>query len=187
MKIGFVVFDGLTALDFVGVYDPLTRLNTMGFMPEVSWDICAMTETVTDNESLKIVPTRIEPFLSEYDMIVVPGGFGTRSLVDDVKFIDWLKSASACQYKVSVCTGSLLLGAAGYLKGKAATSHPTSLDQLRQYGAEVRDERIVDEGDVITAAGVSASIDLGLYLCEKLAGADAKQRIKRQMDYPYGD
>jgi cyclohexyl-isocyanide hydratase len=187
MKIAFITYDGLTALDFVGIYDPLTRLGTMGFMPDLSWDICATTETVTDAENLKFVPTRIEPFLSEYDLIVVPGGFGTRALIEDTHFINWLKTASACKYKTSVCTGSLLLGAAGFLQGKAATSHPTALDQLRKFTPDVRTDRIVDQGDVITAGGVAASIDLGLYLCQKIAGPDTKQRIKHQMDYPYGD
>ena len=86
--------------------------------------------------------------------------------------------------KASICTGSLLLGAAGFLKGKKATTHPEAFGELRKYCSSVVDERIVDEGDVITAGGVSSSIDLGLYLCEKLAGRAVKEQIRRQIDYP---
>ncbi|MCZ6556639.1 MAG: DJ-1/PfpI family protein, partial [SAR324 cluster bacterium] len=94
---------------------------------------------------------------------------------------------ASCKYKASVCTGSLLFGAAGFLQGKRATTHPNAYDALRPYCAEVVRQRIVDEGDLVTAGGVTSGIDLGLFLCEKFAGAEAKAAIKKQMDYPYGD
>jgi cyclohexyl-isocyanide hydratase len=106
-------------------------------------------------------------------------------LQQEPDFIEWLQTFDATRLKVSVCTGSLLLGAAGYLKGKRATTHPTSLKELEPYCAAVEAARIVDEGDVITAGGVSASIDAGLYVVERLAGSEARNRITRQMDYPY--
>ncbi len=87
--------------------------------------------------------------------------------------------------KASVCTGALLLGAAGFLKGKRATTHPNNFDELAPYCAEVVDERVVDEGDIVTARGVTSAIDLGLYLVERLASAAARARIAKQMDYPY--
>jgi cyclohexyl-isocyanide hydratase len=96
-----------------------------------------------------------------------------------------LRTADACKYKVSVCTGALLLGAAGFLTGKTATTHRTAFNDLKPYCASVVDQRIVDEGDVITARGVTSSIDLGLYLCEKLAGHEVKERIRQQMDYEH--
>jgi cyclohexyl-isocyanide hydratase len=84
-----------------------------------------------------------------------------------------------------VCTGSLLLGAAGFLRGKRATTHPAAFEALRPHCARVVDDRVVDEGDVVTARGVASSIDLGLRLCERLAGAEVRERIALQMDYPY--
>jgi len=84
-----------------------------------------------------------------------------------------------------VALGSLPPGAAGFLKDKRATTHPRAFGDLRKYRAQVMDSRIVDEGDVITARGVTSSIDLGLYVCERLAGRQAEQLIRRQMDYPY--
>ncbi len=183
MKIGFIIYDGMTALDFIGAYDPLTRLKTKGFMPDLQWEICAFTSEVRDYSGLKFVPGKVKMSLNEYDMIIVPGGFGTRRLSEDTDFIGWLKGAKPCPLKVSVCTGALLLGAADFLKGKKATTHPSELDHLRRYCSSVVRERIVEDGDVITAGGVTSSIDMGLYLCEKLAGSDVKEQIRLQMDY----
>lgn len=128
---------------------------------------------------------RIAPDLSGYDLIFIPGGFGTRQLVNVPEFVDWLKSAKDVKHKVSVCTGSLLLGAADFLREKRATTHPNAYDLLRPYCVEVITERIVKDGNVITGGGVATSVDLGLYLCETLAGPEAAQRIQKQMDYPY--
>jgi len=187
MNIAFIIYDGMTALDFVGVYDPVTRLKTMGFISDLRWEICAYTDEVRDTADLLFVPTLVGQSLQDYDMVIVPGGYGTRTLVDDAGFIAWLKTAESCKLKVSVCTGSLLLGAAGYLAGKRATTHPTAYADLQRYCSSVVDQRVVDEGEVITARGVTSSIDLGLYLCEKFAGHEVKERIRRQMDYQTSD
>jgi cyclohexyl-isocyanide hydratase len=118
-------------------------------------------------------------------MVFVPGGFGTRALQSDPAFVEWLKTASSARLKVSVCTGALLLGAAGFLKGRRATTHPSAYAELQAYcGSLVRD-RVVDEGDVVTAGGVASAIDAGLHIVHKLAGAEARKRIAAQMDYPY--
>ena len=185
MKIGFIIYDGMTALDFIGAYDPVTRLSTMGFLPDLQWEVCARSMTVEDGAGLAFLPTRVGEPLHAYDMIIVPGGPGSRTLIEDTLFIEWLRTAGPCKLKVSVCTGALLLGAAGFLKGKTATTHRSAFDDLRPFCASVVDRRIVDEGDIITARGVSASIDLGLYLCEKLAGREVKERIRQQMDYEH--
>jgi transcriptional regulator GlxA family with amidase domain len=185
MKIAFVVFNGLTTLDFIGIYDPLTRLKTMGFMPDLEWDICAHTDIVKDDRGLVMVPTAIQESLQSYDVLVVPGGYGTRTLVQDKNFIEWLKTAMPCKLKVSVCTGALLLGAAGFLRDKRATTHRSAFQELEPFCQKVMDHRIVDEGNIITARGVSSGIDEGLYVVERLAGAEARSKIARQMDYPY--
>jgi transcriptional regulator GlxA family with amidase domain len=182
MKIAFVIFDVLTTLDFVGVYDAVTRLKTMHYMEDVEWDICAYTETVSDKLGLVITPNKVRQSLADYDLVIVPGGYGTRQLVSDTGFLEWLKTSENCKLKASVCTGSLLFGAVGFLEGKRATTHPSSYAELAKY-CTVVDERVVDEGDIITARGVSSSIDLGLYLCEKFAGREVKEQIRKQMDY----
>lgn len=185
MKVGFIIYEGMTALDFIGIYDPLIRLKTTGFMPDLQWEICSYSATVKDSSGLIFTATQVRPPLQTYDMIVIPGGFGARKLKDDKDFIDWLKTAKSCRLKVSVCTGSLLLGSAGFLKDKKATTHRSSFTELLKYCSQVVDERIVDEEDVITARGVTSSIDLGLYICKKLAGPKAEEKIRQQMDYTY--
>ena len=185
MKVAFIIYDGMTSLDFIGVYDPVTRLKIMGFIPDLQWDVCALSKEVKDKTDLQFTPTKVGGPLRDYDMVIVPGGFGSRKLLNDAKFINWIKTAEHCKLKVSVCTGALLLGAAGFLKGKTATTHPNAFRDLQKYCLSVVNQRVVDEGEVITARGVTSSIDLGLYLCEKLAGREAKEKIRKQMDYPY--
>ncbi len=185
MKAAFVVFDRMTALDFVGFYDPVSRLKTMKIVEDFEWRICAMTRRVVDDRGLGFEADTVAEPLSGYDMLFVPGGLGTRSLQHDVGFIDWLKTARAVPLKISVCTGALLIGAAGFLQGRRATTHPSAYKELEPYCATVVRERVVDEGNIITARGVSSSIDVGLHLVQRLAGADARDRVAAQMDYPY--
>jgi cyclohexyl-isocyanide hydratase len=104
-------------------------------------------------------------------------------LVDDAGFIAWLKTSAPCELKPSVCTGSLLLGAAGFLEGRRATTHPNAFRELERFCAKVVDQRVVDEGDVVTAGGVTSAIDLGLHLVERFVGREGGERIRRQMDY----
>src|SRR5262245_52681542 len=170
MTAAFLIFDRMTALDFVGVYDPLTRLRSMGILPDFSWRICALTAAVTDDRGLRFLPETVGEPLSSFDLVVVPGGYGTRVLKEDAVFLDWLRGAAAVPLKAAVCTGSLLFGAAGFLTGRAATTHPNALSELAPYCARLAEERVVDEGDVITAGGVTAALDLGLSLVERLAG-----------------
>jgi cyclohexyl-isocyanide hydratase len=130
-----------------------------------------------------MVPTCIPTSLAGYDVLIVPGGVGTRTLIHDQHFIEWIRTAQAVPSKVSICTGSLILGAAGFLKDKAATTHFSEYDTLQPFCRAVSKDRIVEEGDVVTAGAVAASIDLGLYLCEKWAGPEAARDIQRCMNY----
>lgn len=187
MNIAFVVYTNMTALDFIGIYDPITRLQSMGLMPDVHWEICAIADSVQDCHGLTFTPTLVNQSLQSFDLLIVPGGITALvyQLAQDAAFIEWLKTATPCPLKASVCTGSLLLGAAGFLANKPATTHPNALKELGEFCTQVRDERVVDAETVITARGVTASIDLGLYLCEKFVGAEATAQIRAQMDYPY--
>ena len=190
MKAAFVVFDNMTFLDFIGFYDAVTRLKTMKFMADFSWNVCARTAQpgaqVTDDRGLKVVADTVGNSLAGYDLLFIPGGFGTRALQHDRAFVDWITTAQDVPLKTSVCTGSLLLGAAGFLAGKRATTHPGAYKELEPYCATVVQQRIVDEGALVTGGGVSTSIDLGLHMVERLVGKDARTRVAKQMDYPYG-
>lgn len=183
MRLAFCIFDGMTVLDFVGAYDPLTRLDRMDFMP-VEWDVCARSSSVSADE-LSLEVDQVDPDLGEYDLVFFPGGLATRELRHDESFLEWVRTADNCEYLTSVCTGSLLLGAAGFLEGKRATTHPNAFDTLAEY-ATVIDDRVVKDGNVITGRGVASALDLGLYLVELLADAETRAAIAAQMDYPYG-
>ncbi|HUL41972.1 MAG TPA: DJ-1/PfpI family protein [Burkholderiales bacterium] len=185
MKAAFVVFERMTSLDFVGFYDPVTRLKSMQIMDDFEWRICSLTRQVADDRGLRFEADIVAEPLSSYDMLFVPGGFGTQKLQRDRSFLDWLRTARSVPLKVSVCTGSLLLGAAGFLVGRRATTHHSAYKELEPYCGMVVRDRVVDEGDIITAGGVSSSIDAGLHVVQRLAGSDARARIANQMDYPY--
>jgi transcriptional regulator GlxA family with amidase domain len=185
MKCALVVFERITALDFVGFYDAFTRLASLKIREDLRWRICGREATVADDRGLRIAAHAVNEPLDGYDLLFVPGGWGTRELQHDRAFVDWLKTAQRVPLKVSVCTGALLLGAAGFLRGRRATTNPAAYAELEPYCGTVVRQRIVDEGDLITAGGVSASIDLGLYLVQRLAGAAARERVAAQMDYPY--
>lgn len=188
MEVAFIIFNGMTSLDLIGVYDPVSRLKTMGYLPDLEWEICAHSAEVKDQAGLSFVPTKVDEPLKGFDMIVVPGGPSVRKLMGDKKFVKWLQTAKSCRLKISVCTGSLLLGVAGFLIEKRATTHHSALITLRRFCSSAeKNQRIVDEGDIITAAGVTSSIDLGLYLCQKMAGQDAKTRICQQIEYQNSD
>lgn len=185
MRAAFVVFDRMTSLDFIGFYDPVTRLKSMKILEDFEWRICSSRQQVVDDRGLGIAADTVGAPLDSYDLLFVPGGLGTRALQHDRPFVDWLRTGRSAPLKVSVCTGALLLGAAGFLRGRRATTHPSAYLELEPYCAEVVRERVVDEGDIITARGVSSAIDAGLHLVQRLAGAEARQRIATQMDYPY--
>ena len=185
MKIAFVMFDDLTFLDLIGFYDPVTRLKTMGFIEDLTWDTCAMTEKIIDERGLSVLASKVNEPLTNYDLLFIPGGMGTRKLQKDKAFIDWIRTAETARLKVSVCTGSLILGMAGFLKGKRATTHPNALEDLKAYCTDPSRQRVVDEGDVVTGGGVATSLDLGLHIVERLTSADVRRKIAKQMDYPY--
>lgn len=181
MQIAVLLFDKLNALDAVGPYEVLRGIPGAGMCfvaaePGPKHTECRALALVADH-SLHAVPRP--------DVVVVPGGSGELDARADERVLEWLRGAhDASQWTTSVCTGSLLLGAAGLLEGKRATSHWTALDALRQFGAEpVADERIVFDGKVVTAAGVSAGIDMALTLATEIAGAEVAQAIQLAIEY----
>ena len=183
-RIAFLVFPRLTFLDFVGAYDALRRVATMSIDPAVTHRIIGTEAEIADETGLVMKPDAVYEDLAPFDLLYVPGGLGTRLLMDDRRLIDYLRTWGAERPLASVCTGALLLGRAGYLRELRATTHHRAYDLLRPLCREVvTDRRIVDEGRVITAGGVASSLDLGLYLVEKFWGADARLKIAAQMEY----
>jgi putative intracellular protease/amidase len=180
MNIAIPIFDRLTALDAVGPYEVLSRLPgaTVHFIAETPG--AKRTET----EMLALSADRALTDLRDPDVIVVPGGFGTRPLMHDETMLGWLRDAhQTSQWTTSVCTGSLLLAAAGILEGLEATTHWLALDVLSAYGALPVSRRVVRQGKVMTAAGVSAGIDMALTLAAEIAGPELAQAIQLGIEY----
>ena len=180
MEIVIPIFDGITALDAVGPYEVLSRLPGA----ELKFAALEPGPKRTENDVLALFADHALAELPHPEVVVVPGGFGTRALMHDEAMLDWVRGAhERSEWTTSVCTGALILGAAGILRGLKATTHWLSLDMLRDLGAEPTLERVVEEGKVITAAGVSSGIDMALRLAAHVAGDEAAQAIQLGIEY----
>jgi transcriptional regulator GlxA family with amidase domain len=180
MRIAILIFDKLTALDAIGPYEVLSRLPgaELSFVAKEAGMKRADTGRLGLNADLAISE------LPDPDLVLVPGGEGNRPLLADEEVLDWLRGAhEGSTWTTSVCTGSLLLGAAGILEGKRATSHWAFRDRLRDYGAEPVAERVVHDGKVITAAGVAAGIDMALSLAARDVGDEFAQAVQLGIEY----
>jgi len=180
MDIAIPIFDRITALDAVGPYEVLSRLPGA----RVRWVAIQAGTYKTDNRMLTMTADEPISAVPHPEIIVVPGGFGTRDLMTPNPLLDWIRAAhETSQWTTSVCTGSLLLGAAGLLTGLDATSHWAALDDLAALGAKPTLERVVERGKIITAAGVSSGIDMALRLAAHIAGDEFAQGIQLGIEY----
>jgi putative intracellular protease/amidase len=179
MDIVFLAFHGLTPLDLVGPYEVLSRVpNARPILaaPNKGTIICGGHLPVVAEHSLEEI--------SSADILVVPGGPGIRDLLDDEKALSWVRKVhSSTQWTTSVCTGSLLLAASGILKDTPATTHWNAMGMLADLGAIPKDDRIVRENKIITAAGVSSGIDMALALAALIAGEDIAQALQLRIEY----
>lgn len=180
MDIAFLLFDRITALDAIGPYEVLSRVPGA----TVRFVAAEPGPQRTDTGFLTLMADHGLADVPRPDIIVVPGGPGTRDLVDDEAVLEWVMAVHRnSRWTASVCTGALVLGAAGILQGRKATTHWAALDQLSAHGARATSMRIVQEGRIITAAGVSAGIDLGLRLAQLVAGEDIARAIQLIIEY----
>lgn len=179
MRIGLVLFPDLTQLDLTGPAEVFGRLP--GCEVVYLWK---SLDPVRSDSGLSLVPTATFADCGALDVICVPGGPGQVALMDDAETLDFLRRvAPGCRFVTSVCTGSLVLGAAGLLAGYRATCHWASLDQLALLGVEPVAERVVRDRNRVTGAGVTSGIDFALTLAAELAGPEAAQRIQLQLEY----
>jgi len=180
MQIAILVFPKLTALDAIGPYEVLSRIP--GF--ELTFVGVDAGELRTDTGRLGISADATLDEVTEPDVLLIPGGEGNRPLLHDETVLDWVRGVhEKSTWTTSVCTGSLVLGAAGILEGKRATSHWAYREELRKYGAEPVAERVVEDGKVMTAAGVSAGIDMALTLTARLTHDDVAKAIQLGIEY----
>ncbi len=192
--VGILIFDDVEVLDFCGPFEVFATTQTGG--PNIQADEALPFHVITIAERAEMVKCRggllVQPHYTiddhpPLDILVVPGGWGTRREVQNARLLDWIAAQDRqTALTTSVCTGAFLLAARGLLDGRAATTHWASIDRLRQThpAIEVRaDRRWVDTGRIITSAGVSAGIDMALHVVARLLGPDVAEDTVERMEY----
>jgi len=180
VQVAFLLYPRFTALDWIGPNEVLNLL------PDTDCVTVAEEAGPVPNESgnIEIVAKKTLDEVTSPDIVVIPGGLGNRLLIEHEPLHEWIRTVhETSQWTTSVCTGSLLLAAAGLLDGKKATTHWLARDVLASLGAESVPERIVEEGRIVTAAGVSAGIDMALLLVQKIWGDEAAQAVQLGIEY----
>ena len=179
VTVGIVLFDGLTQLDLTGAYEVLARMPNTRVLLVAEHDVAVRSEW-----GLRILPDSTFDTAPALDVLCVPGGWGVNAQLENNVLLEFLRTRGPrARYVTSVCSGALLLGAAGMLHGYRATTHWMSLDLLRHFGATPIARRVVRDGDRITGAGVTAGIDFGLVLAAELFGDAVAQRIQLAIEY----
>jgi transcriptional regulator GlxA family with amidase domain len=180
VKVAIPLYEGFTALDAIGPYEVLRSVPGW----EVEFVAKERGEVRTDSGAVGLSADRTLAEVGEPEILLVPGGMGTRAMMEDEELLAELRRLDqTSKWTTSVCTGSLLLAAAGLLEGKRATGHWAWLEPLREMGAEPVGGRYVEDGKTITAAGVSAGIDMALYLVGREAGPEVAQAIQLGIEY----
>jgi putative intracellular protease/amidase len=181
MKIAILIYDGFTALDAIGPYEVLSCLPDV----KVHFVSTERGPKRTHTNFLSITADYALEEISDPDVIVVSGGTsGTMAAAQDPRILNWVRNAhNTSKWTTSVCTGSLILGAAGILKGLNATTHWYAKDFLAEFGANYLSDRVVHQGKIITAAGVSSGIDMALYLAREIAGKEMAEVIQLIIEY----
>jgi putative intracellular protease/amidase len=180
MQVACLLYHRFTALDIVGPHDALNVL------PDVETVFVAEEPGPVENEdgSLSLIAQRSLDEVTAPDLLIIPGGYGTRALLEHEPLLDWIRGVHrTTTWTTSVCTGALLLAAAGLLEGKRATTFWPERELLASLGARPVPDRIVEEGKVITAAGVSAGIDMALHLIQRIHGDEAAQAVQLGIEY----
>ncbi len=179
LVVGSLLFEGLDQIDLTGPFEVLSRL------PASTYQIYGKTtQTVRDIRGLRLAPDAALADAPQLDVLHIPGGYGQEALMDDEETLDWIRrQAAGATCVFSVCTGALICGAAGLLKGRRATTHWSALHLLPLFGAVAVDERVVVDGPMVFAAGVTAGIDGALQVAAMLRGVEAAQLIQLYMQY----
>jgi len=178
-RIVILLFDGYAALDVIGPYEVLSRL------PGAKIYFTGYEKKgYKDTYGLELKADYSIDEISEVNILLIPGGFGIDDLLGNKEVVDWVRKIDrTTSWTVAVCSGSLMLAEAGILDNKNCTTHWRRKEQLKKYKVHIKDDRFVQDGKIITSAGVSAGIDMALYLVSKVAGDDAAKIIQLGMEY----
>ena len=191
-SVAFLIFEGVELLDFAGPFEVFSAARVAPNSPERVMDVYTVAESsepLQCNNPLTVVPKYTMENCPQADLLVIPGGQGTRTAIDRPHVIDWIREQSAtAELTTSVCTGSFLLAKAGLLVGKSTTTHWGSIDRMRDDfpGLDVRENvRWVDQGDVVCSAGVSAGIDMAFHILGRLYGEAYASSVARWIEYDH--
>jgi transcriptional regulator GlxA family with amidase domain len=186
--LGILLFNEVEELDAVGPYEVLAAW--VHYFPDDGWSVTTMSfggAPVTGAKGLTIFPHSSVADAPPLDALIYPGGWGTRAMLADDAHLDWVRARRReVPLLATVCTGSLVLAAAGLLSGRPATTHWASLDTLRELDPTIdvrEDVRYVDDGDLVTSAGISAGIDMALHLVERLSFTETARAVRRGLQY----
>ncbi len=178
-KIVILLFDNYTALDVIGPYEVLSKIPNARV-----YFVGPEKRGYKDNYGLEISVDYSINEIPDADILFIPGGFGIDNILKNQEIINWIQKIDcSTKWTVSVCSGSLLLAEAGLLNGKNCTTHWRRKGQLGNYNVNIKNERYVQDGRYITSAGVSAGIDMALYLASKIAGEEAAKMIQLGIEY----
>ncbi len=185
MNFGFLVFDGLEELDLVGPWEMIQAWSKYEGGPEQCFTVSHSTNSITCAKGLKLLPDLSFENCPDLDFLLIPGGVGVRQVLQKSDYLDFVRYQSEkCQQILSVCTGSLLLQAAGLLDGKKVATHWSALDDLRAFpDIDVVESRFVNEGNIWTAAGVSSGMDMALEFIASQAGQEVAGNVQLYTEY----
>lgn len=188
LNVAIFIFDDVEVLDFAGPFEVFAVTDELaGHARFNTYTVAELPGVVRARNSLRVVPTHTFESAPAPDILVIPGGDGTRPLLNRPVVIEWVRRQSrVAQHTVSVCTGALLLAKAGLLEGLQATTHHLGLDLLRELAPNATvhaDRRFLDNGKILTSAGISAGIDVSLHLVARLSGREAAEKTSAYMEY----
>lgn len=186
ITIGILIFDDVEELDFVGPWEVFSATTQHLFPEDRIVTIAPESRPIRCAKGLRVLPDFDLASAPPLDVVLVPGGQGTRREVSNPKLIEWLRDVGQrCQWITSVCTGALLLHEAGIARGRRVTTHWAFVETLRQRGdvTVLENRRYVRDGNVVTAAGVSAGIDMALWLVGQIYGIDVARKVQRGIEY----
>jgi transcriptional regulator GlxA family with amidase domain len=186
-NVGILIFNDVEVLDFCGPFEVFSVTSPRGVFNVFT--LAATLDAVLTRGGLSVNPKYTLADAPAIDLLVIPGGLGTRPLMHDAALIGWIRDRSGkAELVLSVCTGALLLGKAGLLDGLSATTHQGAIDLLRETAPQATvcgDRRVVDNGKVITSGGIAAGIDISLHVVERLLGLETAQATAKYMEYPW--
>lgn len=183
---GLLIFDGAEELDFVGPWEVFTASSMLRDRADTAVLVAERTEPIRCNKGMRVLPDLALGDCPPLDVLLVPGGGGTRREVDNPALMEWIgRTAAGTEWVTSVCTGSLLLHQAGPARGRRVATHHAFEDELQARGdiTVVRDARYVVDGNLVTSQGVSAGIDMALWLIGRLHGRDHARAVRRYIQY----